>query len=429
MPFTNCSLRIKIIFISLLFAAFPITECFAQLSPFQPHTLAFRQSPPKENTGFFDPVLYHFRDQKNRTETFLYPLIIWSENNRFMPGILVTNCIGLQHKFDYQLFSMYSSKFESMTGSGKMTINHVLSKEKIERSSIFVEAKSYFLPDYEGTSLRFYQWEAGFRLGTTHKSDSTETQKHFELKFHQNGTQTIVYENNGTTYEPNQSYKMLKAIRAKWRLERIKPERPFSVTVKGDFWSNFGRIYAMYEYDNLYAKHRSFTFKSFAGGFLYSQSKFINQFDARLNPASIGYQQDVFYDGLFFGRNSEERFYNQQGLSETGCMYTISALGKTWDWTVAASTSISLPFDLPIRLYLSGGIVPDALNSNKPFLMTEGGILIMPVKKYFEIAFPIFTDSRTRESIQLNTSSYLQKIRFIVNFDRIKNLKWPSKRK
>ncbi|PKP04467.1 MAG: hypothetical protein CVU11_04585 [Bacteroidetes bacterium HGW-Bacteroidetes-6] len=401
-------------------------ECFAQLSPVQYQSLVFRPNLPNENTRFFDPVLFHFNDQNNRTETFLYPLIIWSENNRFMPGVFVTNCIGLQHKFDYQMFPMYSSEFESMTGFGKMTLNNLLAGEKIDKSSMFVETKSYFLPDFNKASLRFYQWQAGFQLGTTRKTDSIETRILWGLKFHQNGTQTIVYENNGITYEPKRSYKILKAVRAEWKLERIKPERPFFVDIKGDFWNNFGRIYATYEYDNLYAKHRSFTFKALAGGFLYAKNSFINQFDARLNPASIGYQQDVFYDGWFLGRNPDGKFYNQQGLSGTGCMYTISPLGKTWDWTVAASTSISLPFDLPIRLYLSAGVVPDVLNSNKPFLMTEGGILIMPVKKYFEIAFPVFTDTRTQESIKLNTDNYLQRIRFIVNFDRIKLLKWPS---
>jgi len=119
-----------------------------------------------------------------------------------------------------------------------------------------------------------------------------------------------------------------------------------------------------------------------------------------------------------------EPVYRMQGLYGPGNLYSISPVGQSWNWTLSASGSVSMPFDLPLRLYVAAGISPNSLNANKPFGIFEGGILITTPHKYFEIAFPLVHDKSSKNALLLNTDKYWQRIRFIINFDRINPHTW-----
>lgn len=374
--------------------------------------------------SFFQPRFYTLKDDSALNETFIYPLTGWNENDRWMPGVYLTNQLIYEKQIHYQLMPMYSIKTKSFSGAGKIAFNQHFQNSFINNISLFIQGKSFHLPSYENKQMRYYQFETGIKTTFKNATDNANINQFLEIKYHQNGTEEIIWTNNGSTYIPSPHHKILNAVRAKWQYEKTDSIQPFVASVNVNAWKNYARIYANYEYDYNYEPKRWFTFRAFAGIYLFHDSAFMQKYDARLSPNMPGWKTDVFYDGWFLGRNVNEPVYRMQGLYGPGNLYSISPVGQSWNWTLSASGSVSMPFDLPLRLYVAAGISPNSLNANKPFGIFEGGILITTPHKYFEIAFPLVHDKSSKNALLLNTDKYWQRIRFIINFDRINPHTW-----
>ncbi|GEM_PF-2131921 len=372
----------------------------------------------------FTPRLYTLKDDSSLRETFVFPLVGWNENDHWMPGVYVTNQMTDKKKFRYQLMPMYSTDTKSLTGTGRISINRYFENRSASTVSLFLQGKSFHLPSYEGDPMRYYQFETGIKTILETGSDSAPAQHTLELKYHQNGTEEMMWISNGTIYVPEQHHKILNAMRAAWTFEKYDSTQPFSTSVKADVWGDFARLSANYEYDYNYEPKRWFTFRAFAGVYLFHDSVFAQNHDARFSPNMPGWKTDIFYDGWFIGRNVYDAFYRMQGMPGPGGLYSISPVGQSWSWTLSVSGSVSMPFDLPLRIYAAAGISPDPLKANKPFGIFEGGLLITTPQKIFEIAFPLVHDKSSKEALLLNTDKYWKRIRFIINFDRINPHTW-----
>jgi len=380
----------------------------------------------------FHPRLYTLKDDSAFREIFIYPLVGWNENDHWMPGAYVTNQLFDKKKIRYQLVPLYSTDSKSLVGTGQVSFNKDLKNKLLSNVSVFLHGKSFHLPSFEGKPNRYYQYESGLKATIEKGSDSLPAQHSIELKYHQNGTEEIVWINNGAGYSPTNHFKILNAVRAEWKYEKFDPTQPFSTSVHADVWSNFARMSANYEYDYNYEPKRWFTFRAFAGVFFSHDSVFSQNHDARFSPNMPGWKTDIFYDGWFLGRNVNDAIYKMQGMPGSGSLYSISPIGQSWNWTLSMSGSVSMPFDLPLRIYAAAGISPDPLKANKPFGVFEGGLLITTPQKFFEIAFPLVHDKSSKNALLLNTDKYWQRIRFIINFDRLNPHSWldnPHRRK
>ena len=381
---------------------------------------------------YFHPRLYTIKDDSALHETFIYPLAGWNENDHWMPGVYITNQLVEKKTIRYQLMPMFSTDTKSLVGAGNISINRYFENRSLSSVSVFLQGKSFHLPSYEGEPMQYYQFETGIKTILETGSDSVPAQHTLELKYHQNGTEEMMWISNGTIYVPEQHHKILNAVRAAWTYEKYDPMQPFSTSVKADVWGDFARMSASYEYDYNYEPKRWFTFRAFAGVIFFHDSVFAQNYDARISPNMPGWKTDIFYDGWFLGRNVYDPVYRMQGMPGPGSLYSISPVGQSWSWTLSASGSVSMPFDLPLRIYAAAGISPDPLKANKPFGIFEGGLLITTPHKFFEIAFPLVHDKSSKDALLLNTDKYWQRIRFIINFDRINPHTWldnPHRRK
>lgn len=373
----------------------------------------------------FSPRIYSLKDDSLKEEIFIYPLVGWNENDKWMPGIYLTNELFYKEKFRYQLLPLYSTKEKTIVGAGKISFNQDISNSK--NLSFFLQGKRFHLAPLSNHSLGYFQYEIGAKYTYNLQSDSVLKQHIVEAKYHKNETEGINYKIVNGAVEAEKHVKHLDAIRTKWQFINYDKEQPFFTQVKIDAWTDFARMTANYEYDYNFNPKRWLTFRAFAGLFFYKSDEFVKQYDARISTNMYGWQNDIFYDGWFLGRNVNKAIYLMQGMSDQGSLYSISPLGKNWDWAISTSGSITFPIDIPIRVYASLGIAPNPLQNNKAYGMFEGGILIMPPKKFFEIAFPLILDNSSKKVLSLNTKNYWQRIRIIVNFDKINPHSWLKK--
>ncbi|HPB01485.1 MAG TPA: hypothetical protein PLZ67_00895, partial [Bacteroidales bacterium] len=161
----------------------------------------------------FTPRLYTLKDDSSLRETFVFPLVGWNENDHWMPGVYVTNQMTDKKKFRYQLMPMYSTDTKSLTGTGRISINRYFENRSASTVSLFLQGKSFHLPSYEGDPMRYYQFETGIKTILETGSDSAPAQHTLELKYHQNGTEEMMWISNGTIYVPEQHHKILNAVR------------------------------------------------------------------------------------------------------------------------------------------------------------------------------------------------------------------------
>ena len=353
----------------------------------------------------------------------IYLSIGWLERKRQMDAeyILQMNFI---RKFRYQFYH-YTARKKTIVGAGKISFNQDINNSK--NLSFFLQGKRFHLAPLSNHSLGYFQYEIGAKYTYTLQSDSVLKQHVIEAKYHKSETEGVNYKRVNGAVEAEKHVKHLDAIRTKWQFINHDKEQPFLTQVKIDAWTDFARMTANYEYDYNFKPKRWFTFRAFAGLFFYKSDEFVNKYDARISTNMYGWQNDIFYDGWFLGRNVNKAIYLMQGMSGEGSLYSISPLGKNWDWAISTSGSITFPIDIPLRVYASAGIAPNQLQNNKPYGMFEGGIVIMPSKKFFEIAFPLILDKSSKKVLSLNTKNYWQRIRIIVNFDKINPHSWLKK--
>lgn len=382
------------------------------------HGFSFSQTFP-------NPVLWHLRDDSTRNELFLYPAALWSNTNGLMPLIHITNQLTDTKKIRVKATPVWSGKHHEMMGNASFAWQQTNHKKSFAVKDIYAQTMSFFIPLYGTEKYRYYQWQTGIHF-STHR-DSSQFNHELHLSVTQNGTEFPEFEWNGM-YTLTKAFKVLQAAEISYHGYKNARYRPQSVILQAGLFKEALRFTSRYELDLHYAPQRSFVLRLMGSAYAFSSNRFRERFDGRLNASATSFQQDILYDGCFIGRNSSYSFHRQEGMAETGPLYSVSPLIKTWKWFLASSASVSLPLGIPVRFYLAAAMLPDPFDNNVLMGVFEGGILLMPVKKYFEIAFPLFYDARTHDVLQLNTENYLQQIRLIINFEQLKTLKWPQKK-
>ena len=78
----------------------------------------------------FSPRIYSLKDDSLKEELFIYPLVGWNENDKWMPGIYLTNELFYKKKFRYQFLPLYSTKEKTIVGAGKISFNQDINNSK-----------------------------------------------------------------------------------------------------------------------------------------------------------------------------------------------------------------------------------------------------------------------------------------------------------
>ena len=169
---------------------------------------------------------------------------------------------------------------------------------------------------------------------------------------------------------------------------------------------SFSKISFSYEFRKLYENNRDLNLRVFTGYFIHNKN---NQSNSYFNY-SLDRPTDYLYDYNYYGRSENNGFFSQQIIMAEGGFK--SKLINSNSNNFISTLNLSSTIWKNLLLYIDMGLLKTSLDDSFRFVY-DTGIRLNIITDYFEIYFPI----KSSDELELNSSKYNEKIRFLFTFE------------
>ena len=169
---------------------------------------------------------------------------------------------------------------------------------------------------------------------------------------------------------------------------------------------SFSKISFSYEFRKLYENNRELNVRVFTGYFIHNNN---NQSNSYFNY-SLDRPTDYLYDYNYYGRSENNGFFSQQIIMAEGGFK--SKLINSNSNNFISTLNLSSTIWKNLLLYIDMGLLKTSLDDSFRFVY-DTGIRLNIITDYFEIYFPI----KSSNELELNSSKYNEKIRFLFTFE------------
>ena len=357
----------------------------------------------KSKKGFFfnhRPLqvrLFKDFEDPNYNQLFLMPML---EFRNIYDGITIGakfyNKTILRKKLNYKFAPQYGTKSKILTGGGSVSFTH-----NIEDRNLYNITYGF------GGSYRSYAQDAFVRVLTPSVSflfrndDDFRSNESKYLNFRYLSIDRHLGENAVIELtEPNYSVFNLRYIHSNKGL--IKYMNWFTDL---QFGPKFGKLSLNYEYRHLSQRNRLFTFRTFAGLFLY------NKTDPESDYFSFALDRptDYLFDYNYLGRSESSGIFSQQLIIAEGGFKSVLDQSFANQWI--ATVNLGYTIWSIIEAYGDVGFLKN--NGSNPRFVYDSGIRLNLVADYFEVYFPIYSNL----GWEIAQPHYDEKIRFIFTVD------------
>jgi hypothetical protein len=169
---------------------------------------------------------------------------------------------------------------------------------------------------------------------------------------------------------------------------------------------SFSKISFSYEFRKLYENNRELNVRVFTGYFIHNKN---NQSNSYFNY-SLDRPTDYLYDYNYYGRSENNGFFSQQIIMAEGGFK--SKLINSNSNNFISTLNLSSTIWKNLLLYIDMGLLKTSLDDSFRFVY-DTGIRLNIITDYFEIYFPI----KSSNELELNSSKYNEKIRFLFTFE------------
>ena len=169
---------------------------------------------------------------------------------------------------------------------------------------------------------------------------------------------------------------------------------------------SFSKISFSYEFRKLYENNRDLNLRVFTGYFIHNNN---NQSNSYFNY-SLDRPTDYLYDYNYYGRSENNGFFSQQIIMAEGGFK--SKLINSNSNNFISTLNLSSTIWKNLLLYIDMGLLKTSLDDSFRFVY-DTGIRLNIITDYFEIYFPI----KSSDELELNSSKYNEKIRFLFTFE------------
>ena len=169
---------------------------------------------------------------------------------------------------------------------------------------------------------------------------------------------------------------------------------------------SFSKISFSYEFRKLYENNRELNVRVFTGYFIHNNN---NQSNSYFNY-SLDRPTDYLYDYNYYGRSENNGFFSQQIIMAEGGFK--SKLINSNSNNFISTLNLSSTIWKNLLLYIDMGLLKTSLDNSFRFVY-DTGIRLNIITDYFEIYFPI----KSSNELELNSSKYNEKIRFLFTFE------------
>lgn len=368
----------------------------------------------------------------------LVPLILYNDNDRWMPAFLLSNNRSCNTKsFTFNAIPAWSFKNKNLVGQGELEWNKVIAKGKIQVLKLKTGIKSFDFNTNEkwNYSQRYLRVDPGVTLRFHHQDEDARSsyltargffvheqypefssQGYFEkLKGQWSKIYRLSYNSSRTSIFSS----------GEWQTD-IEQQSYTALDKKQHYLKLSQRISASW----LFGHKRHIDLRVFAAGFILNTARKSGSYQNVFTRGSIPliYQgfNDYTYEEMFFSRQNQNRLYNNQVSMVNGGGFktplgSASSLGMSNNWAAAINVTTDLPFRmpdwLPLKLYFDAGTYSTYENQTDKFknnFIYNGGMTIR-FKNEFSINLPLVYSRELGNAYREGHKSYFSRISFGIN--------------
>ena len=323
---------------------------------------------------------------------YLRPEVTYNLYDGISPGFNLLNK-GLKNKlFNYELFTQYASKEETLVGS--LNLRYQLNNElKDNFSTIF--NLSYTSNHYK-ENLRYQVFSPSVRI-------NFRDNKNLRSKVKKSLSLSLFSVNKDTNIQNNNLLDKYSIYNLGYYYSDIGIIKYLKSSVNTEFSNNFGKINLVFDFRRLLKSNRQLQARIYLGKFFWNNDQFDN-FNYNLGRSG-GY---LFLNN-YLGRSESTGLLSQQFIMAGGGFKSFFKDPTTNNFMLASNLNIGIW--KWIEGYLDMGMLKDTNEDSRYFYGTGLRLNLLP--DFFELYFPISSSN----GFELNDYRYKNKIRFIVSYN------------
>ncbi len=323
---------------------------------------------------------------------YLRPEVTYNLYDGISPGFNLLNK-GLKNKlFNYELFTQYASKEETLVGS--LNLRYQLNNElKDNFSTIF--NLSYTSNHYK-ENLRYQVFSPSVRI-------NFRDNKNLRSKVKKSLSLSLFSVNKDTNIQNNNLLDKYSIYNLGYYYSDIGIIKYMKSSVNTEFSDNFGKINLVFDFRRLLKSNRQLQARIYLGKFFWNNDQFDN-FNYNLGRSG-GY---LFLNN-YLGRSESTGLLSQQFIMAGGGFKSFFKDPTTNNFMLASNLNIGIW--KWIEGYLDMGMLKDTNEDSRYFYGTGLRLNLLP--DFFELYFPISSSN----GFELNDYRYKNKIRFIVSYN------------
>ncbi|MDB5283723.1 MAG: hypothetical protein JWO06_2798, partial [Bacteroidota bacterium] len=357
-------------------------------------------------------------ENQNRTQIFFAPYLAFNNYDKVQVGVAFYNPFVPGRKFDYLIVPAIGTGSKQFIGTAR--VNYNFYPETVQRFTIGLAGKrfSYYLAP---KPLQFNKLEPYINIEVKKKnsrSPFTQTINIRSVIAFLNVTDPLLVPDNSSYTKTTQQYYVTEM---RYRLERNSTLHPFDFNMTFQQGKDFVGLWAEGHFKVSYKqKNQGLFIRVFAGGFpvYIKPSSDITAPLPRLylssaTTANFAYwlQKDYMLDENYIDRNGHDKNLARQISMTGGAFRSVTDFGSTSKFLAAVNVTSSIYRYIPIRPFVSMGVVVDDLK--KPDFAAEFGLSAIIIKDMIEIHLPLVTTKNISDNQKLlGINKWYQKFSF-----------------
>ncbi len=349
-------------------------------------------------------------DYPRVTPIYILPALGYNMYNGMMLGGVLHNVGILRKHFEYQIMPLYSSNNKELAGATQFDYFIRPVNSCFRNVTLTASAERFALrysPNYNRIVL-------GGTFDFAKRNESTK--KSSSLSYRHIFIQSTPYLTNpeaeSITQENNYNQ-----ITFNHKNSRVL--NPYSIKVDAQQGSSFAKISATINYRISYKQNKKgLDIRFFAGTFLWTSNDYNNGPNVNFRLSGQTGAQDYLYNDIFVGRQENSGLWSRQMTNTDGGFKVLSYRGQTTKYLATLNLKTSLPGRLPLKLYADLGTYENEEN-DREILNYNAGLIVSFIPDNFEVYIPLMVSKQIQNTLDLNTISFSERIRFVLNINAL----------
>jgi hypothetical protein len=328
--------------------------------------------------------------------------------NGFMMGGVFHNIGLLRKNFEYQIMPLYSFKNQELAGSAQFDYFIRPTDAFFRNLTLTASAERFalrFAPNYNRIVL-------GGTFDFAKRNESTK--KSSSLNIRHIFIQSTLKSLDAVSTSQENNYNQIIFTHKNSRVLN-----PYSILIDAQQGSTFAKVSATWNYRISYKqKKKGLDIRFFAGTFLWTSNDFNNGPDVRYRLSGQTGFQDYLFNDIYIGRQEYTGLWSQQMSNTDGGFKVFSYRGQTTKYLATLNFKTSLPGKLPLKLYADFGTYENEEN-DREILNYNAGLIVSFIPDNFEVYIPLIVSKQIQSTLDLNTISFGERIRFVININAL----------